>query len=76
MPRPRIRDVIIPGSVRIRRTVTEEEIMTIRCGACASEFEVHTWNHTTRCRQCGRVCRFGSGEAPSAENVIPLRRRA
>lgn len=66
------RDAVIPGSVRTRRSEHQSELMTIRCGGCGHEQDVSTSNHTSRCRQCGRTCRFTL--PPAAENVIPLRR--
>lgn len=67
--------MIIPGSVRIRVTHYEDEVMTVRCGQCSSEFEVYTFNRTTRCKLCGRVCRFDQA-VTGAPNVVPIRRRA
>lgn len=73
-PRPaRPVDAVIPGSVRTERSEHESELMTIRCGGCGHEQEVNTFNHTSRCRGCGRTCRFGP-PPPAAENVVPIRR--
>lgn len=64
-----IRDLIIPGSLRI--VVTEYAYVTARCGRCAAEFEARAGCKTTRCKRCGRVCRLDHpGELPA--NVTPL----
>jgi hypothetical protein len=74
MPRPKITDLIVPGSVRVRVTHYEDTLMTVRCGRCAHEFETHVGYHTTRCKACGRVCQLDA--APEVQNVTPIRRRA
>jgi ribosomal protein S27E len=72
--RPRIRDLIVPGSVRVERTVWETTVMTVRCGRCSHEQEVNAHGHTARCKRCSRVMRLD--RAPVAENITPIRRRA
>lgn len=72
MSRPAIRDVIIPGSLR---TVTLTwDLMMLRCGRCASEFEVNPEGKTARCKGCNRVCRI-NGALEADPDVIPLRRK-
>jgi len=71
--RQRLRDEIIPGSVRVEVVQHVEQRMTIRCGRCGFEFDVMTWNHTTRCRLCGRVCRFRYVPLRGVGNVVPFR---
>lgn len=66
-------DTVVAGSVRTERTEHASELMTIRCGGCGNEQDVHTFNHSSTCRECGRTCRFGA-PPPAAENVIPIRR--
>jgi predicted transcriptional regulator len=64
---------IIPGSLRTERTERASELMTIRCD-CGHEQEVHTFNHTSTCRGCGRKCRFGPAEL-AGPNVVELKAR-
>lgn len=68
----RIRDVIIPGSVRTKRV--EWTTVTARCGRCGHEQDVSAHGHTARCTACRRVMRLD--HAADAENVTPIRRRA
>jgi len=69
----RIRDLIVPGSVRVERVTHEWTLMTIRCGQCGNEFEVLANRKASRCKRCWRFCRYG--QAPTTENVTPLRGR-
>jgi hypothetical protein len=72
-PAPRIRDVVVPGSIRVKRTVWETTVMTVVCGQCGRDLEVSAGGHTATCK-CGRTCRLDS--APAAANVTPIRRAA
>ncbi len=69
----RIRDVVVPGSIRV--VVREDAYVTVSCGRCASQFETNAEFRTSRCKNCGRVCRL-DGTADAGLNVTPIRRRA
>lgn len=75
MTRPKITDLIVPGSVRVERVVLEQTVMTVRCGRCGSEFDALASGHTKRCRRCRRVCQLDS-PVVIGDNVPPIRRRA
>ncbi len=68
-----IRDLVVPGSARVE--VRETTYVTVRCGRCASEHETFAGFRTSRCRNCGRVCRLDQA-AGAGLNVTPIRRRA
>jgi hypothetical protein len=72
---PKITDLIVPRSIRVRVTHYEDTMMTIRCGRCGHEQEVFADCHTSRCKGCGRVCQLDRAIEPGA-NVTPIRRRA
>jgi hypothetical protein len=68
-----IRDVIIPGSIRVEHIVTET-LITIRCGRCGHEFDdARAECRTSRCKRCNRVCRLDQA-AEVGGNVISIRR--
>lgn len=69
----RIRDVIIPGSVRT--VVIQWTVFAVRCGRCGHEQETRTECRTTRCTSCRRVMRLDQA-VTGAANVTPIRRRA
>jgi hypothetical protein len=71
-----IRDLIVPGSVRV--VVTECAYVTVQCGRCAARFETHISFRTARCKRCGRACRLDQAAltAEADPDVIPIRRKA
>ena len=71
---PRIRDVILPGSIRTEPVIWETVLVTLRCGRCGHEFDARAECRTSRCKRCERVCRLDT--AAAAANVTPIRRRA
>jgi hypothetical protein len=72
---PVIRDSIVPGSIRV--VVTEETYLTIMCGKCHTEHEVHVepWMKTKRCMRCRRVMQL-TGPVALPSNVTPIRKKA
>jgi ribosomal protein S27E len=67
----RIRDVIVPGSMRTEVLHHEWLAVTARCGRCGHEQAVHADGHTSRCKACGRVMRLDQAVTGSA-NVTPI----
>jgi ribosomal protein S27E len=75
MSRPRIVDVIVPGSARIEIHTWESALMDVICGRCGHEQAVSRDGHTARCKGCQRVMRLDTAATPERD-VVPLRRRA
>lgn len=71
----RIRDVIVPGSSRVKVIHLEWTACTVRCGRCGHEQEARAECRTARCKACGRVMRLDQAVTDAA-NVTPMRKRA
>ena len=67
-------DLIIPGSFRVEVRTWETRLVTLRCGRCGAEFDARSECRTTRCGNCGRVCRLDTAQQ-AGPNVIPFRPR-
>ena len=80
--------VIIPGSIRIQRTVDVRTYITVQCGKCGHKFEklvsvVHeegilagmSYTPPTRakCKHCNHLCTLEDATT-EALNVVPLRK--
>jgi ribosomal protein S27E len=68
----RIRDTVVPGSVRAEHVEYDFTYVTVICGRCGHEQEAgfYDYTRTSTCRSCGRAIQIQRALEDAATDVI------